>query len=53
MTPIEQAAALWGSACNPGYDLQQRIDMARDVHDGVVQRLFGVSMALDSDGDFP
>jgi signal transduction histidine kinase len=34
-------------------ELQQRIDMARDVHDGVVQRLFGVSMALDSEGDFP
>jgi signal transduction histidine kinase len=34
-------------------ELQQRIDMARDVHDGVVQRLFGVSMALDSAGDFP
>jgi signal transduction histidine kinase len=34
-------------------ELQQRIDIAREVHDGVVQRLFGVSMALDSDGDFP
>src|SRR3954447_18236524 len=34
-------------------ELQHRIDMARDVHDGVVQRLFGVSLALDSDGDFP
>jgi signal transduction histidine kinase len=34
-------------------ELQQRIDMARDVHDSVVQRLFGVSLALDSDGDFP
>jgi len=34
-------------------ELQQRIDMAREVHDGVVQRLFGVSMALDSDGEFP
>ncbi len=34
-------------------ELQQRIDIARDLHDGVVQRLFGVSMALDSDGDFP
>jgi signal transduction histidine kinase len=33
-------------------ELQQRIDMARDVHDGVVQRLFGVSLALDSAGDF-
>jgi signal transduction histidine kinase len=34
-------------------ELQHRIDMARDVHDGVVQRLFGVSMALDGGGDFP
>src|SRR5436190_3274495 len=34
-------------------ELQHRIDMARDVHDGVVQRLFGVSMALDADGDLP
>jgi signal transduction histidine kinase len=34
-------------------ELQQRIDIAREVHDGVVQRLFGVSLALDSDGDFP
>ena len=34
-------------------ELQQRIDIAREVHDSVVQRLFGVSMALDSDGDFP
>src|SRR3954454_19202236 len=34
-------------------ELQHRIDMARDAHDGGVQRLFGVSLALDSDGDFP
>lgn len=34
-------------------ELQQRIDLAREVHDGVVQRLFGVSMALDGDGDLP
>ena len=34
-------------------ELQHRIDMAREVHDGVVQRLFGVSLALDFDGDFP
>jgi signal transduction histidine kinase len=34
-------------------ELQQRIDMAREVHDSVVQRLFGVSLALDSEGDFP
>jgi signal transduction histidine kinase len=34
-------------------ELQQRIDIAREVHDRVVQRLFGVSLALDADGDFP
>jgi signal transduction histidine kinase len=34
-------------------ELQQRIDLAREVHDGVVQRLFGVSLALDAGGDFP
>jgi signal transduction histidine kinase len=33
--------------------LEQRIDLARDIHDQVVQRLFGVSMALDGDGDLP
>lgn len=32
-------------------ELQQRIDLAREVHDGVVQRLFGVSMVLDGEGD--
>jgi signal transduction histidine kinase len=26
--------------------LQQRIDLAREIHEGVVQRLFGVSLAL-------
>lgn len=29
--------------------LQQRIDLAREVHDRVVQRLFGVSLALSGD----
>lgn len=29
--------------------LQHRIDLAREVHDGVVQRLFGVSLALSAD----
>jgi len=31
-------------------ELQQRIDLARDLHDQVVQRLFGVSMALSPPG---
>jgi signal transduction histidine kinase len=33
--------------------LEQRIDLARDIHEQVVQRLFGVSMALDGEGDLP
>jgi signal transduction histidine kinase len=33
--------------------LQHRIDLAREVHEGVIQRLFGVSMALDGEGDLP
>ena len=33
--------------------LQQRLDLAREVHEGVIQRLFGVSMVLDGEGDLP
>ncbi len=33
--------------------LEQRIDLAREIHESVIQRLFGVSMALDGDGDLP
>lgn len=33
--------------------LQQRIDLAREVHEGVVQRLFGISMVLDGAGELP
>ena len=33
--------------------LEQRIDLAREIHEGVIQRLFGVSMALDGDGALP
>jgi signal transduction histidine kinase len=31
-------------------ELQHRIDLARDIHERVVQRLFGVSMALSPEG---
>jgi signal transduction histidine kinase len=31
--------------------LQERIDLAREIHDGVIQRLFGVSMAFSADQD--
>jgi len=33
--------------------LEHRIDLAREIHEGVIQRLFGVSMALDGEGDLP
>ncbi len=33
--------------------LRQRIDLAREVHEGVIQRLFGISMVLDGGGDLP
>jgi signal transduction histidine kinase len=33
--------------------LEHRIDMAREIHELVIQRLFGVSMALDGEGDLP
>ena len=32
-------------------ELEERIDMARDIHDGAIQRLFGVSLVLAGDGD--
>jgi signal transduction histidine kinase len=32
-------------------ELQERIDLAREIHEGVVQRLFGVSMALSVQED--
>lgn len=32
-------------------ELEARIDMARDIHDGAIQRLFGVSLALSGEGD--
>lgn len=31
--------------------LQERIDLARDIHDGVIQRLFGITMAFSSEGE--
>jgi signal transduction histidine kinase len=33
--------------------LEHRIDLAREIHEGVIQRLFGVSMALDGEGPLP
>jgi signal transduction histidine kinase len=33
------------------HQLQERIDLARDIHDGVIQRLFGITMAFSSEGE--
>jgi signal transduction histidine kinase len=33
--------------------LQERIDLAREVHEGVIQRLFGVLLVVSSDGPLP
>jgi signal transduction histidine kinase len=41
------------TAAERARQLEQRIDLAREIHEGVIQRLFGVSMALDGDGDLP
>jgi signal transduction histidine kinase len=52
---IGKAAALAATAriatwhAERSRQLQQRIDLAREIHDGVVQRLFGVSLALSQE----
>ncbi|MGZ8632893.1 MAG: GAF domain-containing sensor histidine kinase [Solirubrobacteraceae bacterium] len=33
------------------HQLQERINLARDIHDGVIQRLFGITMAFSSEGE--
>ncbi|MDE3130040.1 MAG: hypothetical protein KGL16_02715 [Acidobacteriota bacterium] len=56
---IGKAAALASVARNvatqteTARQLRQRIDLAREVHEGVIQRLFGISMVLDGAGDLP
>ena len=54
---LGKAVALAGTARNAtkqtelARQLQQRIDLAREIHDGVIQRLFGVSLALSATDD--
>jgi signal transduction histidine kinase len=56
---LGKAAALASSArivatqAEKAKQLEQRIDLAREIHERVIQRLFGVSMALDGEGDLP
>jgi signal transduction histidine kinase len=50
---LAAAARIASTQVEKARQLEQRIDLAREIHEGVIQRLFGVSMALDGDGDLP
>ncbi|HUJ35262.1 MAG TPA: hypothetical protein VLW51_08630 [Solirubrobacteraceae bacterium] len=50
---LASVARLVATQAEKAQQLEQRIDLARDIHEGVIQRLFGISMALDGDGDLP
>lgn len=48
VTALAMQARVATSAMEQARALQHRVDLARDVHDEVIQRLFGVSLALAS-----
>jgi len=48
---LASVARLVAKQAEEAQQLEQRIDLARDIHESVIQRLFGISMALDGDGD--
>jgi signal transduction histidine kinase len=50
---LASAVRIFATQRESARQLQQRIDLAREVHEYVIQRLFGVSMALDGEGDLP
>ncbi len=50
---LASVARIVAKQAEEAQQLEQRIDLARDIHEVVIQRLFGVSMALDGDGDLP
>jgi signal transduction histidine kinase len=50
---LASVARIIATQAEKATQLEQRIDLAREVHEGVIQRLFGVSMALDGEGDLP
>ena len=50
---LASVARIMAKQTEEARQLEQRIDLAREIHEGVIQRLFGVSMALDGDGDLP
>jgi signal transduction histidine kinase len=50
---LVSVARIVATQAEKSQQLEQRIDLARDIHERVIQRLFGVSMALDGEGDLP
>jgi signal transduction histidine kinase len=48
---LASVARIVATQAEKAHQLEQRIDLAREIHEGVIQRLFGVSMALDGEGD--
>ncbi|HEX4107874.1 MAG TPA: hypothetical protein VHX88_07040 [Solirubrobacteraceae bacterium] len=46
---VAAVAAVATSQSEKAKQLEQRIDLARDIHESVMQRLFGVSLALASE----
>lgn len=50
---LASVASIVATQAEKAHQLEQRIDLARDIHEGVIQRLFGISMALDGEGDLP
>jgi signal transduction histidine kinase len=50
---LASVAQITATQAEKARQLEHRIDLAREIHEGVIQRLFGVSMALDGEGDLP
>jgi signal transduction histidine kinase len=50
---LASVARIVATQAEKAHQLEHRIDLARDIHEGVIQRLFGISMALDGEGDLP
>jgi signal transduction histidine kinase len=50
---LASVARIVATQAETARNLEHRIDLAREIHEGVIQRLFGVSMALDGEGDLP
>jgi signal transduction histidine kinase len=49
MAALAAVARIATSQRERAAQLEQRLDLAREVHDGVIQRLFGVSLALSGE----